>query len=87
MEVIIITWKSELKYKNYTFYWLHLIQMNHVHLWLEKSKKLYLTCRVLEGMMPPPISNMPPAAVIPEMALVTDMRGEWRAGVTPQTVW
>lgn len=21
------------------------------------------------------------------MALVTDMRGEWRAGVTPHTVW
>lgn len=23
----------------------------------------------------------------PEIALVTDIRGEWRAGVTPQTVW
>lgn len=31
--------------------------------------------------------RMPPTAVMPEMALVTDIRGEWRAGTTPQTVW
>ena len=37
--------------------------------------------------MPPPISASPPTAVIPEMAFVTDMSGECRAGTTPQTVW
>ena len=40
-----------------------------------------------DGAYPPPIRIMPPAAVIPEMAFVTDMRGEWRAWVTPHTVW
>jgi hypothetical protein len=39
------------------------------------------------GSRPPPASTMPPTAVRPEMALVTDMRGECRAGVTPHTVW
>lgn len=39
------------------------------------------------GMYPPPMSNMPPTAVMPEIALVTDMRGECKAGVTPHTVW
>ena len=33
------------------------------------------------------MTSMPPTAVTPEMALVTLMRGECRAGVTPQTVW
>jgi len=42
---------------------------------------------VLDGKRPPPICKRPPTAVIPEMAFVTDMSGEWRAGVTPQTVW
>lgn len=32
------------------------------------------------------MSTIPPTAVSPEMALVTDMRGEWSAGVTPHTV-
>lgn len=32
------------------------------------------------------MSTIPPTAVRPEMALVTDMSGECRAGVTPQTV-
>jgi hypothetical protein len=46
-----------------------------------------LTCGVVSGNVVPPISNIPPTAVMPEMALVTDMSGEWRAGVTPHTVW
>lgn len=41
---------------------------------------------VLSGVYPPPMSSIPPTAVMPEMALVTDMRGECRAGVTPHTV-
>ena len=40
---------------------------------------------VLLGRSPPPIITRPPAAVMPEIALVTDMRGECRAGVTPHT--
>ena len=32
-------------------------------------------------------TGQPVRWVSPEMALVTDMRGECRAGVTPQTVW
>jgi hypothetical protein len=44
-------------------------------------------CAVLPGTRPPPASTMPPTAVSPEMALVTDMRGECRAGETPHTVW
>ena len=32
------------------------------------------------------MSTMPPTAVSPEMAFVTDIRGECRAGVTPHTV-
>ena len=31
---------------------------------------------------PPPIIKMPPTTVNPEMALVTDIRGLWRAGTT-----
>ena len=33
------------------------------------------------------MSSMPPTAVRPLMALVTLMRGECSAGVTPHTVW
>ena len=40
---------------------------------------------VLLGRYPPPIITRPPAAVIPEIALVTDIKGECRAGVTPHT--
>ena len=43
-------------------------------------------CGTLPGSTPPPQMIMPPAAVMPEIAFVTDMRGEWRAGATPQTV-
>jgi hypothetical protein len=32
------------------------------------------------------MSTIPPTAVSPEMALVTDIRGECKEGVTPQTV-
>jgi hypothetical protein len=46
-----------------------------------------LTCGVVSGTIEPPISNIPPTAVMPDMALVTDMSGECRAGVTPHTVW
>ena len=35
----------------------------------------------------PGSSRMPPTAVMPEMALVTDMSGEWSAGRTPFTAW
>ena len=31
---------------------------------------------VLLGSIPPPIKTSPPAAVMPEIALVTDIRGE-----------
>ena len=31
------------------------------------------------------MSSKPPAAVIPDTALVTDIRGECKAGVTPHT--
>ena len=37
------------------------------------------------GAAPPRISSSAPTAVMPEMALVTDMRGEWSAAVTPVT--
>ena len=37
------------------------------------------------GKYPPPKINKPPTAVIPDMAFVIDIRGVWRAGVTPQT--
>ncbi len=40
---------------------------------------------VVSGNSPPPIRARPPIAVVPEMALVTDIRGECRAGETPQT--
>lgn len=42
-------------------------------------------CGVVFGTIPPPMSNKPPAAVIPDTALVTDISGECRAGVTPHT--
>jgi hypothetical protein len=42
-------------------------------------------CGILCGKYPPPRISKPPTAVIPDMALVMDMRGVWRAGVTPQT--
>jgi hypothetical protein len=41
---------------------------------------------VVAGRMPPPQMIMPPAVVMPEIALVTDISGEWSAGATPQTV-
>ena len=41
---------------------------------------------VVAGRYPPPIHRSPPTAVIPDIALVTDISGEWRAGVTPHTV-
>ena len=44
-------------------------------------------CATLSGSKPPPSSRMPPTAVRPEMALVTDISGECSAGVTPHTVW
>ena len=44
-------------------------------------------CEGVPGSRPPPASTTPPTAVRPEMAFVTDMRGECRAGVTPHTVW
>ena len=37
------------------------------------------------GKYPPPKISNPPTAVIPEMALVMDIRGVCRAGVTPHT--
>ena len=40
---------------------------------------------VVTGTRPPPIRSMPPAAVMPEIAFVTDMSGECSAGVTLHT--
>ncbi len=37
------------------------------------------------GRYPPPIMSKPPTAVIPEMALVIDIKGVCKAGATPQT--
>eukprot|EP00959_Pyramimonas_sp_CCMP1952_P069500 1450608-Pyramimonas_sp.AAC.1 len=37
------------------------------------------------GTRPPSIMSRPPTAVMPLMALVTDIRGECSAGVTPHT--
>ncbi len=39
------------------------------------------------GSSAPPINRQPPAAVMPEIAFVTDISGECSAGLTPQTVW
>ena len=38
-----------------------------------------------EGITPPPIANMPPTAVMPEIAFVTAISGECNAGTTPHT--
>lgn len=45
-----------------------------------------VTWEDVEGRRPPPMSTMPPTAVSPEIAFVTDIRGECSAGVTPHTV-
>ena len=39
------------------------------------------------GITPPPKHRRPPAAVKPEMALVTDMSGVCKAGLTDHTLW
>merc|ERR1712213_8937 len=41
----------------------------------------------LVGEYPPPMTMRPPTAVMPEIAFVTDIKGEWRAGTTDHTVW
>ena len=41
-----------------------------------KAATLASAWGVSVGKYPPPISHSPPTAVIPEIALVTDMRGE-----------
>ena len=51
-----------------------------------KAAKAANVWMVSVGMYPPPINKSPPTAVVPEMALVTDMRGECKAGLTPHTV-
>ena len=43
-------------------------------------------CGIVSGNMPPPIKSKPPAAVIPDIAFVTDISGLCKAGVTLQTV-
>lgn len=48
----------------------------------ENAAKAYAK---LWGSKPPPINNIPPAAVIPEIALVIDINGVWSACATPQT--
>jgi hypothetical protein len=35
-----------------------------------------LTCGVVSGNAVPPMSNIPPTAVMPEIAFVTDISGE-----------
>ncbi len=37
------------------------------------------------GAYPPPKSKIPPAAVKPEIAFVTDINGVCKAGTTPHT--
>lgn len=37
------------------------------------------------GRYPPSINSIPPTMMIPETALVTDIKGECKAGATPQT--
>lgn len=44
------------------------------------------TWEVVLGRSPPPIRTIPPTAVRPEMAFVTDISGECSEGVTPHTV-
>jgi hypothetical protein len=39
----------------------------------------------MSGKYPPPKIRRPPTAVIPEMALVIDIKGVCKAGVTPHT--
>jgi hypothetical protein len=39
----------------------------------------------LEGKYPPFMHIIPPTMIIPETAFVTDIRGECKAGLTPQT--
>jgi hypothetical protein len=42
-------------------------------------------CGSVTGRIPPPIAKRPPTPTRPDSALVTDMSGEWSAGVTLQT--
>ena len=41
-------------------------------------------CATVWGSMPPPSKHKPPAAVIPEIAFVIDIKGVWSAACTPQ---
>lgn len=52
-----------------------------------KAARAARYCAVVWGTRPPPMMQRAPAAVIPEMAFVTDISGECSAGVTPHTVW
>lgn len=50
-----------------------------------KTAKEANICGMLVGKYPPFMIKSPPTAVIPEIALVIDINGVWRAGATPQT--
>lgn len=41
----------------------------------------------VDGSRPPPMRVIPPTAVMPETAFVTDMSGECSAGLTAHTHW
>jgi len=41
----------------------------------------------IEGLVTLVRESIPPTAMIPEIALVTLIRGVWREGVTDQTTW
>jgi hypothetical protein len=79
---------------NLVFYLLNISNMRFVTrkppemlMQLTKAAPADNICTGVCGTIPPPMSNSPPTAVVPEIAFVTDMSGECRAGVTPQTVW
>lgn len=42
-------------------------------------------CGIVPGKYPPPITKRPPIPTIPDIALVTLMSGECKAGATPHT--
>jgi len=52
---------------------------------LTKTAEAAKNYGIVDGKIPPPKHNKPPAAVKPEMAFVTLINGVCKAGVTLQT--